>query len=148
MLDTRKDIQTQSFKESARDLSVFRHTHADVEEIQISSAHGNTQIVRIPMEALCLLQEILVKLGMGNDVHIIPVSAELTTQKAANLLNVSRPFIVQLLKSKEIPFYKVGNHQHVHYKDLIAYKDRIDVERRAALDALTQEAQELGMGYD
>ncbi|MBN6742593.1 helix-turn-helix domain-containing protein [Acidithiobacillus sp. MC6.1] len=148
MSATAKDIQTQSAKESARDLSVFLHTHADIEEIQIGSVHGDSKTVRLPVQALHLLQEILVELGMGNDVRVIPVSAELTTQEAADLLNVSRPFIVQLLERKEIPFRKVGTHRRIRYEDLMAYKDRFDAERRAALDELTQEAQELKMGYD
>ncbi|MCE5394661.1 MAG: helix-turn-helix domain-containing protein [Acidithiobacillus sp.] len=148
MPDTPKDIQTRSFKESARDLSIFLRTHADVEEIQISSGHGDSQTVRIPVQALYLLQEILVKLGMGNDVRIIPVGAELTTKEAADLLNVSRPYVVHLLERQQIPFHKVGTHRRVRYEDLMAYKARMDAERQAALDELTKEAQELGMGYD
>jgi excisionase family DNA binding protein len=78
---------------------------------------------------------------------LIPVHAELTTQEAANLLNVSRPHIVQLIKSKKLPARKVGTHRRIRFADLQAYKACAEGARNEALDALAREAQELGMGY-
>ena len=103
--------------------------------------------VRIPTSALRLLLEVLTEIGQGNAVSIIPIHAELTTQEAADVLNVSRPFLVQLLEKGDIPFHKIGTHRRVRYQDVIAYKNRIDAERRNALDELAAQAQELGMGY-
>ncbi len=143
------DALALAAKESARSLSIFLHTHADVQEIQIiGSGAGDTQPVRIPTQALHLLREILVELGMGHDVRIIPVTAELTTQEAADILNVSRPFLVQLLERGDIPYHKAGTHRRVCYEHLIAYKDRTEAERRRAMDDLVAQAQEIGMGYD
>ena len=93
------------------------------------------------------LRQLLTEIGQGNAVSIIPIHAELTTQEAADVLNVSRPFLVQLLEKGDMPSHKIGTHRRVRYQDVIAYKKRIDAERRKALDELAAQAQELGMGY-
>jgi excisionase family DNA binding protein len=103
--------------------------------------------VRIPTSALRLLLEVLTEIGQGNAVSIIPIHAELTTQEAADVLNVSRPFLVQLLEKGDIPFHKTGTHRRVRYQDVMDYKNSIDGERRNALAELAAQAQELDMGY-
>lgn len=109
--------------------------------------NGQKQTIVLPASAFKMLFEILTQMAQGNAISIIPVHAELTTQKAADILNVSRPFLVKLLEEKAIPFRKVGNHRRILFSDLIAYKHQIDNERRKALDELTEEAQKLDMGY-
>ena len=134
-------------RESARALSTVLRTRADIQEIDIHDETGAVRTVRIPTSALRLLVEVLAEIGQGNAVSIIPIHAELTTQEAADVLNVSRPFLVQLLEKGEIDFHKIGTHRRVRYQDVIDYKKRIDAERRKTLEALANEAQELGMGY-
>lgn len=135
-------------RESGRALSSYLLTDAETQQIEIVDDQGIAHSVRIPMSALRLLVDVLTEIGEGNAVAVVPIHAELTTQEAADVLNVSRPFLVQLLERGEIPFHKVGTHRRVRHQDVIAYKERIDAERSKALDALAEQAQELKMGYE
>lgn len=135
-------------RESGRALSSYLLTHAETQQIEIVDDKGITHSVRVPVSALRLLVDVLTEIGEGNAVAVVPIHAELTTQEAADVLNVSRPFLVQLLERGEIPFHKVGTHRRVRHQDVIAYKERIDAERSKALDALAEQAQELKMGYE
>ena len=98
-------------------------------------------------EALDLLVEVLGQLANGNAVTAVPVHAELTTHQAAEILNVSRPFLIGLLDAGEIPFRMVGTHRRIRFTDLMAYKQQDDAKRDKALAELTQQAQDLGLGY-
>ena len=86
-------------------------------------------------------------MAAGQGVTIIPENAELTTVQAAEVLNVSRPFLIELLEDNAIPHRKVGKHRRVRMEDVMAYKARIDHDREAVLDALVADAQEQGMEY-
>ena len=91
--------------------------------------------------------DILEAMAAGRGVTIIPENAELTTVEAADVLNVSRPFIIKLLDEGAIPHRKVGKHRRIRMDDVMNYKAKIDAEREAALDQLVAEAQEHDMGY-
>ena len=134
-------------RESGRVLSTVLKTRAETQQIDFHDDQGAVRTVSIPTSALRLLLDVLTEIGQANAASIIPIHAELTTQEPADVLNVSRPFLVQLLEKGDIPFHKIGTHRRVGYLDVFAYKNRIDAERRKALDELAAQSQELGMGY-
>lgn len=101
--------------------------------------------IRLPHSVLKVLVEVVHEMARGNAVRVMPIHAELTTQQAAELLNVSRPFLVSLLEQGEIGYRKVGTHRRILLEDLLVYKDRRDRERLSALDELAKEDQRLGL---
>lgn len=101
----------------------------------------------LPRDALALLRDVLVEMAQGNAVTIVPTHAELTTQEAANLLNVSRPYLVTLLENGTIAFRKTGTHRRIRFHDLMSYREEQERLSNAALDELAAQAQEHEMGY-
>ncbi|GAB2892397.1 hypothetical protein GCM10027093_29620 [Paraburkholderia jirisanensis] len=134
-------------RESSRNLAVALTSRADTQQFDFKDDNGEMRSIQLPTTVVKLLVDVLAEIGQGNAVSIIPIHAELTTQEAADLLNVSRPYFVQLLEKGKIPFRRVNTHRRVRYQDVIEYKKRIDEARVGALDELTAQAQELGMGY-
>ena len=98
----------------------------------------------IPRQVLTLFLEVLGQLANGNGVTIVPVHAELTTQQAADLLNVSRPHLIQLLDSDELEYKTVGTYRRIRAQDLLRYKQARDARTRQAVADLTALGQELG----
>jgi excisionase family DNA binding protein len=108
---------------------------------------GTEEVIAIPGPAFRLLANMLAEMGKGNGMALIPVHAEVTTQQAADLLNVSRPFLIEQLEKGAIPFRKVGSHRRIFFRDVMAYKHRMDRNRLKSLDELSVIDQELGLGY-
>jgi excisionase family DNA binding protein len=101
--------------------------------------------IRIPESAAHLLIQILDEMSRGNAVKLIPIHAELTTQEAADMLNISRPTLIQLLNEGGIEFRKVGTHRRVRFESVMRYKRQLDTERKAALAELSAYDQEIGL---
>ena len=128
-------------RESSRQLSGLesRNLRVHVPEVM--------EDIILPASAVKLLVELLAQMAEGNAVTLMPIHAELTTQQAADILGVSRPFLIKLLERGELPFHKVGTHRRILYRDLRNYKKSVDEQRILALEELTSQAQELDMGY-
>jgi excisionase family DNA binding protein len=103
--------------------------------------------IELPAGAVALLMDILEAMAAGRGVTLMPENAELTTVQAAEMLNVSRPFLIKLLDEGAIPHRKVGKHRRIRMEDVMAYKAAIDRDREAVLDQLVGEAQKQDMGY-
>ena len=100
--------------------------------------------ITVPVSALRMLVDILAQMARGNAVTIVPIHAELTTQEAADFLNVSRPFLIGLLEQGKLPFRKVGTHRRVRFEDLLKHQEAAAEQRKKTLDELTKLAQESG----
>jgi excisionase family DNA binding protein len=105
------------------------------------------EIVQLPVTAVRLLVDLLSAMAAGNAVTLVPIHAELTTQQAAELLNISRPWLIKLLEQGKLKYHKIGTHRRILFKDLMEYQRKNTEEREKALDELAAQAQELGLGY-
>jgi excisionase family DNA binding protein len=142
------DLETEEAKVSSRILSPsIRRGRPLILRVLDEDKRESETVITLPAKAARLLLDILVQMAEGKAVTIIPTRAELTTQQAADLLNVSRPFFVQLIESGAIPFRKVGTHRRVLLSDVMTYRERTDEARKKNLDELTALSQELGLGY-
>ncbi len=103
------------------------------------------EVFAIPAVAMQLLVQMLAEMGQGHAVALTPVQSEVTTQQAADMLNVSRPYLVNLLEDGKIPFRKVGTRRRILLRDVMSYKRASDAKRYETLNELTAYDQELGL---
>ncbi|MBS0308780.1 MAG: helix-turn-helix domain-containing protein [Proteobacteria bacterium] len=115
-----------------------------VDETDQSAASASLEV---PPKALRMFAEILGRMAQGQAISIIPQKMLLSTQEAANYLNVSRPFVVKQLEEKKLNHIKVGRHRRILFEDLIAFQKSMQQKAESALQELVDQAQELDMGY-
>jgi len=138
---------TRIAQESSRRLTRLLGKHLADFRVRIQADDESEETVAIPASAFRLLNDILTEMAKGNAVTIMPVHAELTTQQAADILNVSRPFLVRLIEEGKLPCRKVGTHRRIRLQDLLQYKRQLDRDRLTTLEELAAQAQELNMDY-
>lgn len=140
---------------SARDAAIARATRQYLARFEkqdrpltLHVTDGDQEApIELPAGAVAMLLDILEAMAAGRGVTIIPENAELTTVQAAEVLNVSRPFLIRLLEEGVIRHRKVGTHRRIRMEDVMAYKMQIDQDREAVLDELVDDAEDQGMGY-
>lgn len=117
---------------------------SDNPEIEIEET--NEKIV-IPLAALKLFAKILEAMSQGKPISIVPIASEMTTQAAAEFIGCSRPYLVKLLESGEIPFNKIGRHRRVKFEDVAKHKEKMKATQEQALRNMMKLDEEAGL-YD
>ncbi|WP_278314786.1 helix-turn-helix domain-containing protein [Lolliginicoccus levis] len=137
--------RTEEANAALQEVRAYLQRHRDLRDIRITVDGDDAAPLTLPREAVELLAMVLAHLGAGRSVSVVPHNAELTTQQAADMLNVSRPFLIGLLKAGEIEYRTVGTHRRVSAAAVMDYKRQDDQKRREAADGLTRLGQELGL---
>ena len=115
--------------------------------VRIKETGKKTEEITLPASAFSVLLNILTEIAQGHKVTLISEHTELTTQQAAEFLNVSRPFLVRMLDEGKIPCRKVGTHRRVLFSDLKSFNEQNKKERAKVLAELSEQAQRFDMGY-
>lgn len=134
------EVSAADAERALRRIASYRATAADENLIEI----GPDPKLVLPRPVFDMLVGILEATAAGRGVQIMPFNAELTTQQAAEALNVSRPYLIGLLEAGEIEYRLVGRHRRVRFDKLMEYKARDDAKRRGVADELSSLGQELG----
>ena len=119
--------------------------HQELESIGFQLVSTSGVAVEIPTPVFNLMQQSVYELLQGNSITIVPIHKELTTQEAADILNVSRQYLVELLDTQVIPHTKVGTHRRIRFGDLMNYKNDRDAKRQQGLSRMTKKSQQLGL---
>lgn len=141
---SKKDSQLA--KVSSQRLSQHKNSERKRDTVKLKLAGQGD--VALPSAIVPLLEVVLAEMAAGRPVSVMSVESDLSTQQAAELLNVSRPFIIKLLKAKALPYRQVGTHRRLRLSDVLAYQKQMDKKADKAMQALADQAQELDMGYD
>ena len=139
------DVDAEIAERAARRITEYLDGHPDDELIEALGEVGAADALVIPRATVVMFAQILDLLAQGRGVQIIPKEVELSTQQAAVMLNVSRPYLIGLLENGQIPFRKVGRHRRITFEDLMAYKRQDDLKRREVADRLVELSEELDL---
>jgi excisionase family DNA binding protein len=142
---TEQDIPTEQDVRLIKDLETFLDERAP-QHAQLVGPTGETRDIPEPLYRL--LRRVLPAMAQGAAIGVFPIHQELTTQQAADLLNISRPSFIKLLDGREIPYERSpGGHRRVRFADVLAYKQRRSQARHAALADIAAIGQQYG-AYD
>ncbi len=129
---------------TARRIRDYLASSPDEDPLEIQ-VEGAGEVLVVPRAGAIMLAQVLGLLASGQGVFLVPSEAQLTTQQAADLLNVSRPYLIGLLEAGEIEYTKVGRHRRIPYPALIEYQRHAKQAAREAADELSDLGQQLGL---
>ena len=125
-------------------LSILSHINVEETEIEIEESKER---IKIPSRALEFLSDILKAMSEGKPISIVPIATEVTTQKAAEILGCSRPYLIKLLEEGQIQFVKVGKHRRIKFEDVVSYKQKMKKDQKQNLIDIMTFDEENGL-YD
>jgi len=137
-------VDQEKAERASRRVNDYLARHVREEDLAIRIEGGGDEALVLPRQAVEMFAFVLDSMSRGFGVRIMPVHAELTTQQAADMLNVSRPYLIGLLDRGDIPCRKVGRHRRVRFADLVDFQRNDDAARKPIIDELSQLGQELG----
>jgi excisionase family DNA binding protein len=137
------DPLLETFDLDENERRVVAQADDDASEVKI---RVGTQDVALPPAASRAVRRLLHGLATGSPVHLVPADAELTTQQAAELLGLSRTYVVRLIDQGTLPGHMVGTHRRLRASDVLAYRSQ-RAHRLDALDAITSADEDLGLPY-
>lgn len=137
------EVDAELATRAARRITEYLASHPDDEPIEVLVEVGNEDALIVPRAVAVMLAQVLGFLANGQGVQIMPDHAMLTTQQAADMLNVSRPYLIGLLEAGAIPYTKVGTHRRIAFKDVLDYQRQDSHHRRQVLDELADLSEEL-----
>lgn len=139
-----KEEQRAAMESYSALAETIKQLKSDIPEIEIEETKEQ---IKIPIKALKLLSEVLEAMGKGQPISIVPLATEVTTQKAAEIIGCSRPFLVKLLEEGKITFTKVGRHRRIKLEDVLEYKEQQKRVQKQHLIEMMKNDEELGL-YD
>lgn len=139
------DVDAEIAGRTARRINEYLASHPGQDPLEIRVEGDDKEVLVVPRAGAAMLAQVMGLLESGEGVAVVPNAAQLTTQQAADMLNVSRPFLIGLLESGQIAFTKVGRHRRVPFAALVEYKRHGDQRARTAADEMSDLGQELGL---
>ncbi len=128
-------------------MAALDHSRAPAITLVDESGHQTEPAIKLPPQALRLIAQVLGAMGERRPITIVPTKHEFTTVEAAHYLNVSRPFVIKEIEAGKLKHRMVGTHRRIAYEDLLEYKRRMQGDQEKALQQLSDNAQDLGLGY-
>lgn len=150
-METTKNLNKSTKREQKAALESYqtlaktiKQLSSDMTEIEIKETK---ELITVPIKAMRSLSEVLEAMSKGQAISIVPMATEVTTQKAAEIIGCSRPFLVNLLKKGAMPYIKVGRHRRIKLEDILAYKEKQKITQKEHLTRMMYNDEELGL-YD
>jgi excisionase family DNA binding protein len=139
------EVDVEQAGRTARRIREYLNSHRDEDPLEIHVEGDDSEVLVVPRAGAALLAQALSAIEDGGGVTLVHSQAQLTTQQAADMLNVSRPYLIGLLEAGQIPFTRVGRHRRVALAEVLEYKRHAEQRARAAADELSELGQEIGL---